>query len=182
MKRFFLTQLSLMILLVCTPLQVFSEVLSKSPHGFTLQIERNVNVSHQQAYQQFLNIAEWWNADHTYFGKSENLFIEGKAGGCFCEIEGDKQVLHMTVTYVEPNKEIKMVGGLGPLQMMGISGGMSWKFESLGNNKTKIIHRYQVNGTIDGGLDKLAPIVDQVQTIQVNALAETLSKIKAVQK
>jgi len=175
MKRSIITQILLISLFSTFPFKTFSQVIFKSEHGFTIQIEQQANVDSKTAYQQFLKINEWWNAEHTYFGKSENLFIEPKANGCFCEVEGDKQVLHMIVSYVEPNKEIRMIGGLGPLQMMGINGGMSWKFIDLGNNKSKIIHRYQVSGTIDGGLDKIAPFVDQVQIIQVTALINKLS-------
>ena len=175
MKHLIITQIFLVSLLSALPFKTISQVISKSEHGFTIQIKQEANVDSKTAYQQFLKVNEWWNAEHTYFGKSENLFIEAKANGCFCEVEGDKQVLHMIVSYVEPNKEIKMIGGLGPLQMMGVNGGMSWKFIDLGNNKSKVIHHYQVSGAIDGGLDKIAPFVDQVQTIQVSALINKLS-------
>jgi hypothetical protein len=63
-----------------------------------------------------------------------------------------------------------MIGGLGPLQMLGVHGGMSWKFEEISPTETKITHQYQVVGFMKDGLDKLAPIVDGVQTIQVKAL------------
>lgn len=151
-----------------------AEVLSSSSNGFVLQVETEVNVDTSEAYQQFLDVAQWWDAAHTYYGKSENLFIEAVAGGCFCEVSGDNQVLHMTITYVEPGKEIRMVGGLGPLQMLGVHGGMSWKFEQVANNGTKIIHRYQVGGYVDGGLDKFASIVDKVQAGQLEQLRKKL--------
>lgn len=165
--------------LLLLPLNLCAEVLSSGDRGFTIQIERQVEVEPAAAYQQFIKVGDWWNAEHTYYGKSENLSIDAKAGGCFCEIEGDKQVLHMTVSYVEPgtssnNPEIRMIGGLGPLQMLGVHGGMSWQFVSVGENKTKIVHRYQVTGYMEGGLDKLAPIVDKVQQMQVDSLARLL--------
>ncbi|SFC91703.1 hypothetical protein [Pseudoalteromonas denitrificans] len=78
----------------------------------------------------------------------------------------------MTVSYMNPNNEIRMIGGLGPLQMMGIQGGMSWQFKKISDSKTHIIHKYQVVGFVPDGLDKLADIVDKVQTIQVNNLAK----------
>jgi len=85
------------------------------------------------------------------------------------------EVLHMTVSYVNPNTEIRMIGGLGPLQMMGVQGGMSWKFNPLSELQTEIIHRYQVVGFMPDGLDKLAAIVDRVQMTQVNALVSKLN-------
>ncbi|RHW74663.1 hypothetical protein D1094_17840 [Colwellia sp. RSH04] len=69
-----------------------------------------------------------------------------------------------------------MIGGLGPLQMLGIHGGMSWKFESLTESTTNIIFNYQVTGYMDGGLDKLTPIVDNVQNIQLARLKALLNK------
>ena len=80
------------------------------------------------AYDRFVAVDEWWVESHTWYGSRENLRIDARAGGCFCEISGDNQVLHMLVTYVQPGVELKMTGGLGPLQMMGLHGGMSWRF------------------------------------------------------
>lgn len=165
----------LLLALLLLPLYLDAEVISSAANGFTIQIERQVAVKPAAAYQQFIEVGDWWNADHTYYGKSDNLTIDAKAGGCFCEIEGDKQVLHMTVSFVEPGKEIRMIGGLGPLQMMGVHGGMSWQFVPVGKNNTKIIHRYQVTGYMEGGLDKLAPIVNKVQTLQVDLLVKKLN-------
>lgn len=152
-----------------------AEVITKSANGFAIKIEVVVEQPVEKTYQQFIKVGDWWNSDHTWFGDASKLSIEPQVNGCFCEIDGDKQALHMTVSYVEPNKEVRMIGGLGPLQMLGVHGGMSWKFEALEDNKTKITHSYQITGYMDGGLDKLAPIVDGVQAIQVKGLQEVLN-------
>lgn len=152
-----------------------AEVVGSDKHGFELKIEREVNVSRSIAYQQFLNVGQWWSPDHTWFGKAKNLSITPEVGGCFCEISNQKQAMHMTVSFVNPDNEIKMIGGLGPLQMMGINGGMSWKFTSLDDKRSLITFHYQVSGYISGGLNKLAPIVDQVQSLQLNRLASLLN-------
>jgi len=162
------------LILFLFPMVTTAQVVSSNSNGFTIQIERSVNVDAISAYKKFLDVGSWWDPDHTYFGDSKNLSIDPVAGGCFCEVDGEKQVLHMTVSYVEPNREIRMIGGLGPLQMMGVYGGMSWKFENYGANQTKITHRYQVSGSIEGGMVKLADIVDRVQQTQVNSLVAGL--------
>ena len=162
------------IFLLLISFNVSAEVISADQHGFEINIEKIVRVDYKTAYQQFVKVGEWWDGDHTYFGDSKKLSIMPKAGGCFCEILDDKEVLHMTVSYVEPYKEIRMVGGLGPLQMLGVHGGMSWKFEVIDKNTTKVIHHYQVVGYMKGGFKSLAPIVDKVQTIQVMRLANKL--------
>ncbi len=153
-----------------------AEVLSSADNGFSIKIEAEVNASQEQTYKQFLKVGEWWNQDHTWFGNSKGLSIKAKVGGCFCEKNGNQQALHMTVSYVNPNHEIRMIGGLGPLQTMGLHGGMTWKFEKIDTNKTRIIHTYNVSGYSKDGLKSLAPIVDKVQTIQVNGLVSKLNK------
>jgi len=130
----------------------------------------------EEVYQQFLKINEWWDGDHSWFGSATNFYIEPRVGGCFCEVDGDKQAQHMIVTFIEPNKEIRMLGGLGPLQMMGVSGAMSWAFSVDKSGATQITHRYTVSGYHKDGLDKLAPIVDSVQGSQVARLVEKLAQ------
>lgn len=151
-----------------------AEVLESGKNGFTIESSSLVSVSSEQAYQQFLEINEWWNGEHSWFGSADNFYLEPKVGGCFCEIKGEQQALHMTVSFVDPGKELRMLGGLGPLHMMGIHGAMSWKFEAQENGKSKIVQRYAVTGFSEAGLDALAPIVDKVQTEQLQRLVAKL--------
>jgi hypothetical protein len=173
-----MNKIHLIILLLSLPAITHSEVLSHSENGFSIQIQAEVSVSTEQAYQQFIQVNEWWDKSHTWFGDSKGLSIKAKVGGCFCEKNGKRQALHMTVSYVDPNHEIRMIGGLGPLQAMGIHGGMVWKFEPIDKHHSKIIHTYNVTGYSKDGLDSLASIVDQVQTIQVNHLVKMLNTSK----
>ncbi len=160
--------------LVCVSSQ--AEVQKSAADGFQIQIKTTVNTTPEKAYQQFIKVNEWWSSDHSWFGDQKNFSIEAKAGGCFCEKLNDKQVLHMTVTYVEPNKELRMVGGLGPLQMMGVHGGMSWQFNAIDNGSTEIVQSYTVSGFSGLELDKLAPIVDKVQVLQQTLLTQKINQ------
>ena len=166
--RVFLLSASLSVL------HVNAAVLDKSVSGFIIEIQAETDQSQKLSYQQFLRIDEWWDGDHSWFGDAANFYLEPRVGGCFCEVDGDRQAHHMSVTYIEPNKEVRMIGGLGPLQMMAVSGAMSWQFKSQENGMTLIVHRYTVSGYHKDGLDKLAPIVDQVQAGQLNRLIEIL--------
>lgn len=157
------------------PLILNAEVIDKADQGFHLESKVTVNHSAEDAYQQFLKVGEWWNGDHSWFGSAENFSLEAKAGGCFCEVQGDQQVEHMRVVFVNPNKEMRWVGGLGPLQGMGLSGTMTWKFEADEDNKaTTITHSYVLHGYSKQGLKDLAEIVDKVQTEQLMRLAKKL--------
>ena len=171
-----------LLILLFTPFIGFTQVVGSDNHGFQIKLESEVNTDKATAYQQLLNISQWWDAEHTWFGDAEKLSIDANIGGCFCEINGDKQALHMTVSYIDPNNEIRMTGGLGPLHLMGIQGGMSWSFEAIDAMHTKIIFHYQASGYVNGGLTKLAPIVDKVQRLQLARLTELLNTGKLVKK
>ena len=106
----------------------------------------------------------------TWFGKASGLSIDPRAGGCFCERDGENEVLHMIVSFVRPGHALHMIGGLGPLQGLGLYGAMSWSFEPVGA-QTKIVHVYRVTGYYPDGLQALAPVVDGVQKLQVAGLA-----------
>ncbi|WP_341502660.1 SRPBCC family protein [Gallaecimonas sp. GXIMD4217] len=151
-----------------------AEVLSAADNGFAIQHQVLVPVAPEKAYAQFLRVGQWWDGEHSWFGDASKFSIQPRAGGCFCEIDGDRQVLHMTVTYVDPGRELRMVGGLGPLQMMGLSGGMAWQFEAV-EGGTRIRHSYAVSGYAEGGLSKLAVVVDRVQGHQLERLRARLT-------
>ncbi len=151
-----------------------AEVMASGETGFAIRHQVQVPVPPDQAYAQFIKVGQWWDGDHSWFGDAEGFYIEPRAGGCFCEKNGDRQALHMTVTYVDPGKEMRMTGGLGPLQMMGLSGGMSWTFEAV-EGGTRITHSYAVSGFAEGGLTKLAPVVDAVQGHQLSRLKARLT-------
>jgi len=152
-------------------------VIDKAASGFSLEITELTGATPAAAYQQFLKVSDWWLADHTWFGKSENLSIEPKAGGCLCEIDGDRQVMHLQVALVLPDSEIQFLGGLGPLQSMGVYGAMTWKFTP-DPKGSKITLTYHVTGFTPAGLDHLAAVVDKVLHDQVNALVAKLSSTR----
>lgn len=152
-----------------------AEVLEATAGGFRIQVVREVTAAPALSYDQFLAVAEWWDPAHTYFGRAENLSIEPEPGGCFCERDGGRAVLHMTVSYIDPGAELRMLGGLGPLQGMGLHGAMVWRFEPLPDGGTRIVHDYRVGGYAPGGLRAMAAAVDRVQSGQVDRLAARLA-------
>ena len=153
-----------------------AEVVSASDSFFHIKISAEVKSTPSEAYQQFLKVGDWWSSDHTWFGDAKNMRIEPRAGGCFCETSDQGDVMHMQVSAVFPNSEVRMLGGLGPLQMMGLSGAMSWKFVAKDEQTTEIIHEYRVNGGGQAELPKFAEIVNMVQELQVGLLAEKLAQ------
>ena len=167
-------RLTIIIALSIWAVDTQAEVINSSANGFVIEIKASVAASPEDSYAQFLRIGEWWDSDHSWFGSADNLTLEPVIGGCFCERSGNKQAQHMQVSFVEPGKELRLLGGLGPLQMMGVHGAMSWKFNALSEGGTEIVHSYAVSGYASGGLDKLAPVVNKVQSGQVRRLAQRL--------
>lgn len=145
-----------------------ADVVSSSQHGFQIKIEQATESSAQQGYQHFVNhVGQWWLSDHTWFGDASKLSIEATAGGCFCERDGDQQALHMLVSYVDPGNTLRLVGGLGPLQALGLSGTMTISF-----SEQKVTLNYIVGGYPTTDLVELAPIVDRVLSQQLQAFSQ----------
>ena len=164
MKNFQLLLLSACVLL---PLSAAAEVTSAGRNGFSLRIETVSHASPEISYDAFVAIQRWWNVAHSYGGKAENLSLSVTPGGAFLEkLDSGGFVRHMEVVYANPGREIRLLGGLGPLQPMGLDGAMTVQFEPFGKG-SKTIMTYNVSGFSSQGLQSLAPVVDKVQAGQM---------------
>ena len=156
MKRWYLC------LAVGTAVPAHADVVQSSLNGFDTRHVLEVPGTPAQAMARFGNISAWWDPEHSYSGKSENLRLTLKTGDCFCEtLPDDGGVEHMRVAYVAPGKRLTMTGGLGPLLYEATAGVMDVQFVPSGTN-TKVTISYRVAGFAIGGADKIAPMVDQV--------------------
>jgi hypothetical protein len=152
-------------------------VKSSSPAGFTIENSEIVPVDAATAWRALVeDVDRWWPRDHTWWGAESKLSIEARAGGCFCEIAGERQARHMAVVFVDPPLVLRMTGGLGPLQGMGLHGALEWRFEPA-EGGTRITLRYQAGGYTPDDLAKFAPVVDKVQGIQLGGLATFLRSL-----
>jgi uncharacterized protein YndB with AHSA1/START domain len=151
-----------------------AKVVSSSASGFVIENSAVVPTDPRISWSALVaDVGRWWPADHTWFGRSENLRIDARAGGCFCEIDGDRQVQHMTIGFVDPGHMLRMIGGLGPLQGIGMYGALDWKFEPA-EGGTRITLRYQAGGYAGDDLAVMLPVIDQVQGMQLGGLAAFL--------
>jgi len=73
----------------------------------------------------------------------------------------------MTVVFASPGKSLRLAGGLGPLQPMGVAGSMSWTFTP-SEKGTSLQLSYVIGGYNPGGFKQLAPGVDAVLKIQLD--------------
>ena len=68
-----------------------------------------------------------------------------------------------------PAQALRVIGSLGPLQGMGVTGSLTWEFEQVPEG-TKITQTYVVGGFPTMPFEKLAPLVDGVMSGQMKAL------------
>lgn len=158
------------VLAVTAP--VLADVKSVSDHGFAVLHQATVESAPPAAYRAIVqDISKWWESSHTWSGSAENLYLDARLGGCFCErLPSGGGVEHLRIIYLDPGKEIRMRGALGPLQQMGLQGAMTWKLEAAGNG-ARITFEYIVNGHLPGGFEGLATAVDGVIGAQLGSLA-----------
>ena len=152
-----------------------AEVIGVNASGFHVRVETVLPVDKATAWEQFIHPERWWNAEHSWFGERANFSLSPVAGGCLCETQGDSSVQHLTVATVMPGEQMVLLGGLGPLQAMGLHGAASFRFEELGPQSTRVVHDYRVSGYSEAGFEQLAPVVASVQQLQLDALARSLA-------
>jgi hypothetical protein len=162
------------IAMAAAALPVQAEVKDASPTGFTIENSTVVPVDASTAWQALVgSVDSWWPKEHTWWGRASRLEIDARAGGCFCEVMGDRQAQHMQVVFADPPRLLRMIGGLGPLQGMGLSGALEWRMTAV-DGGTRITLWYRAGGYAPDDLGKLAPAVDGVQALQLGGLANYL--------
>ena len=153
-----------------------ARIVDQVANGFTVENSQWVPTDPAASWKAFAeDVGKWWPADHTWWGDASKLSISQKVGGCFCEINGAQQAWHMTVVFVDPGKTMRMTGGLGPLQGMGLGGALEWRFVEE-NGGTRITLWYRAGGYTPDDLTKFVPVIDRVQGSQLGGLADYLRK------
>ncbi|GGF56074.1 ATPase [Alteromonas lipolytica] len=152
-----------------------TKVVAVSDSGFIIENTATINALPDTVWQALVNdVDSWWPKDHSWWGDEGRFSIEPLTGGCFCETAQNRSAQHMQIVFVEPGKLLRMSGGLGPLQGMGVYGALDWQFTENGT-KTRITLTYRVQGFYPEGFAELAPIVAQVQGIQLQALVDFIN-------
>lgn len=156
-----------------------AEIIDSSGHGFTVRDTVMIAGGPLEVYRHIVqDVGMWWSSSHTFSGKAQNLSIDDRAQGCFCEkLESGGSVRHMEVVFSSPGSTLRMVGGLGPLQAMAVTGTMTWSLSKTGTG-TRLEVTYTVGGYRPGGLGSLAAPVDRVLLEQMTRLKNYVEKGK----
>ena len=162
----------LLVALVCGA-SARAEVIDAAPGGFSLVHEVTIAAPRDKAWRAAVDeVGRWWSSDHTISGDATRMSIDPQPQGCFCEAIGEHAgVVHLTVTFVNPNVLLRLTGGLGPLGLLGVDGNMTWEFFDA-EGGTTVRFSYAVGGYRPGGLDEIAGPVDFV-------IGEALQRLKA---
>ena len=166
--------LPLVTMLVLLPVRLLADVQTAAEQNMSVQATVTVKATPEAAWEHLLKIGTWWSSDHTWSGDAKNLTLNAVPGGGFDEsLPGNGFVRHMQVIYSAPGKKLRMTGLLGPLQEHALQGTMTISLKSEGD-QTTISTTYNVSGHFPGGLENLAPLVDQVITQQFARLGKQI--------
>jgi hypothetical protein len=147
-------------------------VTDRSTAGFEVVEKATIAAPPDKVWAMLMRPYRWWSAQHTWSGDAKNLSIDG--GGCFCETLPRGAVRHMTITYADGKSQLRMFGGLGPLQFTGAAGHMGVALKAAGAG-TDVVMTYDVGGYAKGGLaETYADPVDRVLGEQLARLKKTV--------
>jgi uncharacterized protein YndB with AHSA1/START domain len=151
-----------------------AEVTSVASTGFEVRETVHVAAAPDKAYAALLLPARWWGSDHTFSRNADNLKLDARAGGCWCETLPDGgSAEHLRVVFAAPGKALRLRGALGPLQGMGVEGAMTWSLKASGTG-TDISVSYAVGGFAKDGFDDLSKGVDHVLGEQIERLKKLI--------
>lgn len=147
-------------------------VTSATANAMAVNETAHVAGSPDKVYAALIQPSRWWSSDHTFSGDAANISLDAKAGGCWCEkLRDGGSVQHLTVVYADPNKKLRLRGALGPFQGMAVDGAMTWTLAPA-NGGTDVTMTYNLSGSVDGGLQSMAPAVDGVLGEQISRLKQ----------
>ncbi len=153
-----------------------AEVLQAEVGGFSVRDSATLAATPDVVYEHVLDIGSWWHPDHTYSGDPANLSLEAKVGGFFLEALPGGGVRHLEVVWLEPAKGMRLIGGLGPLQELGVDAALTITWTAAkddGSNDDgacEVVFSYNVGGFGPGGLESWAAPVDGVLRQQLDRL------------
>ena len=147
-----------------------AEVRETRESAFIIESSAKASADPAHVYTALGKVSAWWDPQHTWSGSATNLSIHLQAGGCFCEkLAGGGSVEHGRVIYAQPGVTLRLDAPLGPLQDMAVVGILTFKLAPQ-DGGTLITLTYRVSGALRMESAKLAPIVDQVLSTQLDRL------------
>lgn len=149
-----------------------AEVIDYSSDGFALRWEAPVMQSKEDLWEKLVTPSRWWSSEHTYSGDANNLTLDLKPGGCWCETWEGGQVEHGRVLAVHPGRQIVIAAPFGPLQSMAVTAVMTISIGESDEGETVLVKDFIATGASFQNLDELAAVVHMVQNEAFKKLAD----------
>lgn len=168
--------------LAVAPTVATAKVQEANDRGFVIRHVAEVPVDVQDAWETLLDVGTWWDGDHTFSGDAENLTLDARAGGCFCEVLPNPVspnsaprggVEHMRVVYVENARALRMSGALGPLQSDAVTGTMTFMLKP-SDSGTQVLVEYVAGGYLRRKPEEMDVMVDKMLGQQLVRFAKLL--------
>lgn len=163
-----------------------AKVVEESDSGFVTQDMAEVAATPMETWLALIRPGLWWNDAHTWSADASNMTLTPQAGGCFCErVPGedrddgfslDGSVQHMQVIQAYPLRNIRMRGGLGPLQGEPATGVLTVTLEEI-DGGTRIRWEYVVGGYMRYEVATISKAVDAVMSQQLAGLRDHLGTL-----
>src|SRR3954463_9869790 len=126
-----------------------AEVTDQSAAGFEVTEKATIAAPSGKVWDAVMRPYHWWSPEHTWSHDAKNLSFD--PSGCFCERLKNGAVRHMMVVYADGTTQLRLEGGLGPLQFTGASGHLVIVLKPAGTT-TDVAMTYDVGGYAKGGL------------------------------
>jgi uncharacterized protein YndB with AHSA1/START domain len=147
-----------------------ADVKQAASDGFVIENQYAIAVAPDVVWRELLHPERWWPSDHTWSGQARNLSLSAEAGGCFCERWDGGAVEHGRVVMATPASLLRINAALGPLQEMAVTGALTVKLDP-SSTGTRMTVTYRVSGDSSHHLERLAPVVNDVNKAQFGNLA-----------
>lgn len=165
-----IVQRAILVLFVGSmPAFAMADVTAIGENGFHIRIDCAIEgKSANEVFQKLTgNWGDWWSGSHTYSGHASRLSIDENHDGLVERLPDGGFVRHMQIVFWQPGKTLRMVGGLGPLQAMGVSGAMTISLREK-EGQTQLQLEYTVSGFSPTGFENIARAVDSVLVQQLD--------------
>lgn len=158
-----------------------AEVVAATPAGMVSTNRAIVTAEPAEVWSVLVQPDLYWSSDHSWSGNTENMSIDPRVGGCFCEelpAAPGGWVEHARVLYFEPDRMLRLSGAFGPLQSEALTGTLTVTLTQIeGGSATEIEWTYVAGGYARFDLVQLAPTVDGVMAEQLGGLAKLLGPV-----
>ena len=63
-----------------------AEVTRSSDAGFVIDLTTEAPGTPLATWKVLTAPGQWWDPEHTYSGRAENMYLDVQGSGCFCEL------------------------------------------------------------------------------------------------